>query len=63
MKNQKLLLGEYLRQEFFTERWVAIPEGFMELYLGAGRPRPHLLKIVYPRWEVLFNKRVRDGKG
>ncbi len=36
----KLLIGECLKQEFCTERWVDIPEGLIELYLRAGRPRP-----------------------
>jgi len=36
----KLLIGECLKQELSTERWVDISEGLMELYLRAGRPRP-----------------------
>ncbi|MFB0518500.1 MAG: TrpB-like pyridoxal phosphate-dependent enzyme [Acidobacteriota bacterium] len=36
----KLLIGECLKQEFCTERWVDIPEAIIELYLRAGRPRP-----------------------
>ncbi|HII40153.1 MAG TPA: TrpB-like pyridoxal phosphate-dependent enzyme, partial [Thermoplasmata archaeon] len=35
-----LLLGECLRQENSTERWIDIPEEVQELYVQAGRPRP-----------------------
>lgn len=35
-----LLLGECLRQENATERWIDIPPEIQELYLQAGRPRP-----------------------
>ena len=36
----KLLIGECLKQESSTERWIDIPEALIELYLRAGRPRP-----------------------
>lgn len=36
----KLLIGECLRQEMSTERWIEIPEALRDLYLQAGRPRP-----------------------
>jgi len=37
---QRRLVGECLRQEASTDRWVDIPEGVRELYIHAGRPRP-----------------------
>ncbi len=36
----KVLLGECLKQEFSTERWIPIPEEVVKLYAQAGRPRP-----------------------
>jgi tryptophan synthase beta chain len=36
----EVLLGECLKQEFSTERWIDIPEDLIQLYLQAGRPRP-----------------------
>jgi len=36
----EVLLGECLKQEFSTERWIDIPEDLIELYMQAGRPRP-----------------------
>ncbi|HLE54755.1 MAG TPA: TrpB-like pyridoxal phosphate-dependent enzyme [Thermoplasmata archaeon] len=36
----ELLLGECLRQENATERWIEIPPEIQDLYLQAGRPRP-----------------------
>lgn len=35
-----LLLGECLRQESSTQRWIDIPSEIQDLYLQAGRPRP-----------------------
>lgn len=35
-----LLIGECLKQEFATDRWIPIPAAIQELYLKAGRPRP-----------------------
>jgi tryptophan synthase beta chain len=35
----KVLIGECLRQEMSSERWVTIPDGILELYEQAGRPR------------------------
>jgi len=35
-----LMIGECLKQEFSTERWIDIPGGVMDLYAKAGRPRP-----------------------
>ena len=37
---QKRLVGECLRQEVSTSRWIDIPEEVRELYIHAGRPRP-----------------------
>ena len=37
---QKRLVGECLRQEMSTSRWIDIPEKVRELYVHAGRPRP-----------------------
>jgi tryptophan synthase beta chain len=37
---QRRMVGECLRQEMSTSRWVDIPEGIRELYIHAGRPRP-----------------------
>ncbi|HMD79169.1 MAG TPA: TrpB-like pyridoxal phosphate-dependent enzyme [Nitrososphaerales archaeon] len=34
------MIGECLRQESSTSRWVDIPEPIRELYTHAGRPRP-----------------------
>lgn len=36
---QKVLIGECLKQEMSQERWVDIPEGVLNLYEQAGRPR------------------------
>ncbi len=36
----ELLLGECLRQENATERWIDIPPEIQDLYTQAGRPRP-----------------------
>lgn len=35
-----LLLGECLRQENSTQRWIDIPPEILDLYVQAGRPRP-----------------------
>lgn len=35
-----LLVKECLQQEMSEERWVPIPDGLLELYAQAGRPRP-----------------------
>lgn len=37
---QKRLVGECLRQEASTSRWIDIPDEVRELYVHAGRPRP-----------------------
>ena len=36
----ELLLGECLRQEASTQRWIDIPQEIQDLYAQAGRPRP-----------------------
>ena len=36
----KVMVGECLRQEGSSERWVQIPDEILELYVQAGRPRP-----------------------
>jgi len=36
----EMLLGECLRQESATQRWIDIPPEVLELYAQAGRPRP-----------------------
>lgn len=36
----KMLLKECLGQEMSQERWIDVPDGVMELYEKAGRPRP-----------------------
>ncbi|MFQ5868427.1 MAG: TrpB-like pyridoxal phosphate-dependent enzyme [Candidatus Zixiibacteriota bacterium] len=36
----EILLGECLKQEFLTDRWIDIPEELIQLYMQAGRPRP-----------------------
>src|SRR3990172_6462664 len=36
----ELLLGECLRQEASTQRWIEIPAEIQDLYRQAGRPRP-----------------------
>jgi len=36
----KMMIGECLKQEMSTERWIDIPTGIQELYAQAGRPRP-----------------------
>jgi len=36
----EFLLGECLKQEMSPDSWIDIPEGVMELYRQAGRPRP-----------------------
>ena len=35
-----LLIGECLRQENSTQRWIEIPPEIQDLYRQAGRPRP-----------------------
>ncbi len=35
-----LLLAECLKQEMSTERWIDIPDGVMNLFAQAARPRP-----------------------
>jgi tryptophan synthase beta chain len=35
-----LLIGECLKQESSTERWIDIPNELIDLYVKAGRPRP-----------------------
>jgi tryptophan synthase beta chain len=35
-----LMIGECLKQEFSSDRWIDIPGGIMDLYAKAGRPRP-----------------------
>lgn len=35
----KILIGECLKQEMSTDRWIDIPDGILELYVRAGRPR------------------------
>jgi tryptophan synthase beta chain len=37
---QQRLVGECLRQEMSTDRWIDIPDEIRELYIHAGRPRP-----------------------
>lgn len=37
---KKRLVGECLRQEMSTSRWIDIPDEVRELYIHAGRPRP-----------------------
>jgi len=36
----KMMIKTCLGQEFSTERWIDIPEGVLELFERAGRPRP-----------------------
>ena len=36
----ELLIGECLRQENSTQRWIDIPSEIQDLYRQAGRPRP-----------------------
>jgi tryptophan synthase beta chain len=36
----RTMIGECLRQESLSQRWVPIPEEVRELYIQAGRPRP-----------------------
>jgi len=36
----EVLIGECLRQENSTQRWIDIPQEILDLYLQAGRPRP-----------------------
>src|SRR2546422_1296550 len=36
----ELLIGECLRQENSTQRWIDIPAEIQDLYRQAGRPRP-----------------------
>ncbi|MFQ6082065.1 MAG: TrpB-like pyridoxal phosphate-dependent enzyme [Candidatus Aminicenantia bacterium] len=35
-----LLVGECLKQEMSTDRWISIPDEVLKLYANAGRPRP-----------------------
>jgi len=37
---KRRLVGECLRQEMATDRWIDIPDEVRELYIHAGRPRP-----------------------
>jgi len=37
---KRRLVGECLRQEMSTSRWIDIPDEVRELYVHAGRPRP-----------------------
>ena len=37
---KRRLVGECLRQETSTSRWIDIPEEVREMYVHAGRPRP-----------------------
>ncbi|HLI45793.1 MAG TPA: TrpB-like pyridoxal phosphate-dependent enzyme [Geobacterales bacterium] len=37
---ERVMIKECLKQEFSNERWVAIPNELIELYLHVGRPRP-----------------------
>ena len=37
---QRRMVGECLKQEMSTARWIDIPEEVRELYIHAGRPRP-----------------------
>jgi len=37
---KRRLVGECLRQEMSTSRWIDIPDDVRELYVHAGRPRP-----------------------
>ncbi|UCF77731.1 MAG: TrpB-like pyridoxal phosphate-dependent enzyme [Candidatus Eiseniibacteriota bacterium] len=36
----EMLIGECLKQEMSTERWIDVPEDLISLYAQAGRPRP-----------------------
>ncbi len=36
----KVMIGECLKQESSSDRWIPIPEELRELYIQAGRPRP-----------------------
>ena len=38
-KLPEILIGECLKQEFSTDRWIDIPEELREIYFQAGRPR------------------------
>jgi tryptophan synthase beta chain len=51
------MIGECLSQESSVSRWIDIPEGIMELYIQAGRPRP--LYRAYRLEEKLGLKKVR----
>jgi tryptophan synthase beta chain len=37
---QRTMVGECLRQEMSTDRWIPMPEAVRQLYIQAGRPRP-----------------------
>ena len=39
-KLPEILIGECLKQEFSTDRWIDIPEELQQIYHQAGRPRP-----------------------
>ena len=54
---QRRMIGECLRQESSSSRWIDIPEGIRELYIQAGRPRP--LYRAYRLEEKLGLKKVR----
>jgi len=51
------MIGECLKLESSTSRWVDIPEGVQELYIQAGRPRP--LYRAYRLEKKLGLKKVR----
>ncbi|MGQ9708227.1 MAG: TrpB-like pyridoxal phosphate-dependent enzyme, partial [bacterium] len=46
----KMMIGECLKQEMSTERWIDIPVGIQELYLQAGRPRPLFRAVNLERY-------------
>lgn len=35
-----LMIGECLKQEFSSDRWIDIPDELQQIYIQAGRPRP-----------------------
>ena len=51
------MIGECLKLESSTSRWVDIPEGVQELYIQTGRPRP--LYRAYRLEKKLGLKKVR----
>ncbi|MCW3981680.1 MAG: TrpB-like pyridoxal phosphate-dependent enzyme [Candidatus Bathyarchaeota archaeon] len=54
---ESTMIGECLRQEKSTDRWIPIPNEILELYIHAGRPRP--LYRACRLEEQLGLKRVR----